>query len=237
MNKYRTELKFLCTEKQLFSMENRIALLCPRDEHADAEGKYMIRSMYFDSADDECYRACKSGEDDRKKYRIRIYNGSKDQISLECKSGLHGKKKKETVLLTYDEFESLRDQMITGNGDRSKVLLDFETGINSGYRPAIVVEYVRTAYVFPAGNVRITFDRDITASPTESFFDTYSAGIPVLPKGISILEVKYDDHLPKAVSSLIKDANLRACSYSKYAICRDAFMGDLQYMIRRTDIF
>ena len=96
MNKYRTELKFLCTEKQLFSMENRIALLCPRDEHADAEGKYMIRSMYFDSADDECYRACKSGEDDRKKYRIRIYNYSSERISLECKRKERGKTLKKS---------------------------------------------------------------------------------------------------------------------------------------------
>ena len=231
MSGYRTDLKFLCSEKQLIPLENRISLLCEKDVHADGDGRYRIRSMYFDSADSECYLACKSGVDDRKKYRIRIYNESRDRISLECKKGLHGKKKKDSALLSEDDLEALKCGEILKSDNKSAPLIDFETKLVTGYRPVIVVGYLRTAYVYPAGNVRITFDREITAMPVESFFEPYESGIPILPEGKAILEVKYTGFLPKAIKNLLKDDSLRACSYSKYALCRDAFLGTLQYSL------
>lgn len=232
MDAYRTELKFLCTERQLLSLESRISLLCGRDPHADENGNYRIRSLYFDSPDRECYRACKSGEDDRKKYRIRIYNGSPERASLECKKGLHGKKKKDTVLLSGEEFETLCSGSPLPVPRPEKVLLDLEQKLIRGYLPAVVVGYLRTAYIHPAGNVRITFDREITAIPRDHFLDAVPPGIPVLPEGSAVLEVKYDGFLPKAILKLIKDGNLITTSYSKYAMCMDALSGELSYSLK-----
>ena len=237
MSGYRTELKFLCSEKQLIPLENRISHFCERDAHTNEVGQYRIRSMYFDSADSECYLACKSGVDDRKKYRIRIYNESTDRISLECKKGYHGKKKKDTVLLSGEELEAYGNGAILSKQSAARMSgykgnsprFDFETKLISGYRPAVVVGYLRTAYVYPVGDVRITIDREITAMPVESFLEPVMAGIPILPPEKAILEVKYTGVLPKIIKSLLKNESLSVCSYSKYALCRDAFLGMLQY--------
>lgn len=231
MSEYRTELKFLCSENTLHSIESRISLLCFKDSHADENGRYRIRSVYFDSPGMECYIACKSGVDNRKKYRIRIYNESPDRINLECKTGFHGKKKKESALLTPTQLEEILLGKVVSPEKQSGVLWDFRNRQVMGYQPRLIVGYLRTAYVHPAGNVRITFDREIMAMPVETLWEKYNAGVPVLPFGKAILEVKYDDVLPGAIRKLIKESNLRTTSFSKYAICHDALFGDLKYSI------
>ncbi len=228
---FRTEMKFLLPEMQLQRIESKVRLICFKDPHTDENARYEIRSLYFDSPDDICYRECKSGADNRKKYRIRIYNGSDERINLECKMGLHGKKRKETVLLTKEEYDVIRENRFPEDGFLDEEILglrgEFTERLQSGYLPKVVVGYQRTAYVYPAGNVRITVDRDITALPPNALFDKSIGGIPVLFPGKAVLEIKYDDVLPGAIRNIMAaEDNLRPISFSKYALCRDALKGE-----------
>ena len=83
MLQYRHERKFLCPERNLLLTENRIRHICRPDTHVCATGDYVVRSLYFDSYDDRCLQENEAGTDERKKYRIRLYNGDADTIRLE----------------------------------------------------------------------------------------------------------------------------------------------------------
>lgn len=218
---YRQELKFICTEAALFHMENKIRHICRPDKHADASGSYLVRSLYFDTFDDRCYSENLAGTDRRKKYRIRIYNDQTDEIHLECKYSRHGLKSKEMCPLTKEQYQALmKNRRIS---PREELLQRFLAEKSMELlSPKIIVEYVRTPYLFPAGNVRITFDREIRASSRVFDFPGKIAGLQyILPQDVHILEVKYDRMLPGAILELLAAGqDLRRTSFSKYALCR-----------------
>ena len=79
------------------SLEDRIrgsqALLIPRqrlgviaqpDPHAQG-GRYLVRSLYFDTPEDRALLEKLNGVSRREKFRIRLYNGDPDTLHLEKK--------------------------------------------------------------------------------------------------------------------------------------------------------
>ena len=88
--------------------------------------------------------------------------------------------------------------------------------------PKVIVEYIRTPYVYAAGNVRITFDRNIRSSAeTGRFLEPQVSGRCVMAQDCHILEVKYDEGLPGAIREfLAAGQNLSSTSFSKYYLCR-----------------
>ena len=89
-------------------------------------------------------------------------------------------------------------------------------------RPRVLVSYTREPYIYPAGNVRVTFDSDIRSS----LFHRLEAGksTPDIAAAESqeqrILEVKYDAFLPEFLSDLLQLNGLRQQAFSKYGACR-----------------
>ena len=83
-------------------------------------------------------------------------------------------------------------------------------------------EYVRKPYVYRLGNVRVTFDRNISASyQAREFFEPHISRIAVLPTGYHVLEVKYDDFLPDVIYRLIDSGHMRQTTFSKFYLgCR-----------------
>lgn len=222
--KYRHELKFLCAERELFLMENKIRHICRPDVHTGESGSYTIKSLYFDTLDDSCLAENLAGTDHRKKYRIRIYNNQTDIIHLECKYSRHGLKAKDMCPITRAQCRALM-KGVPAPVETScpellgRFLTEKRTELLS---PKIVVEYIRSPYVYPAGNVRITFDRRIRSSPQVAGFPEKTPALQsVLPQDMHILEVKYDRLLPGAILELLAAGqDLQKTSFSKYALCR-----------------
>ena len=69
---YRHELKYVCTMAQLKMIEERIKHICRPDAHAGEDGKYGIRSVYFDDYKNSCFYENENGVDPREKLRVRI---------------------------------------------------------------------------------------------------------------------------------------------------------------------
>lgn len=221
---YRHELKFFCSEAELHLIENRIRHVCMQDAHVDETGIYRIKSLYFDTPEDSCLMENLSGVDNRHKYRIRIYNDSLDVIKLERKSSLRGLKKKDACRITKSQCEQIiHNREVTEVGDDQAVLREFLLEQKLTWlAPKVVVEYRRTPYVYPIGNVRITFDRDITSSDGRDFLKTEQPRRCIMPFDRHILEVKYDDILPSAILELVNGSlDLQRTSFSKYALCRE----------------
>lgn len=224
---YRHELKFFCTEAELRLMEEKIKHVCAKDPHVDAEGKYRIRSMYFDTYDSGCYRENESGADNRAKYRIRIYNGSDALIKLERKGSIRDRKYKDSCNITRAQCEQLlQGHPVENVLQEQRVLWEFLAERQMEVlRPCVIVEYVRTPYIYPVGNIRITFDRYITSSSSMDFFEKEIPGRGIMPEHVHLLEVKYDEILPATIPELLNGTcSLRRTSFSKYALCREYSM-------------
>jgi len=222
---YRHELKYICSDKAWFLLENKLRYLCKPDPYAGREGSYTIRSLYFDTCDNAYYFENKAGVDNRKKYRIRLYNGKTNRIRLECKYSKHNLKAKEGCLISEEQCRKL----IQGDTDiwaepEQELLYRFLTEKKEKLLcPKVVVEYVRIPYVYPVSNVRITLDREIRSS---SDFSGFLKGSPVfrgiLPEDRNVLEVKYDGFLPGTVREFLACCHrMRRDSFSKYTLCRD----------------
>ncbi len=219
---YRNELKYHCTEQQLCLLEMRIRRLCPPDPNAGQDGRYTVRSVYFDDYQDSCYYENEDGTDRREKFRIRIYNGSAGLIMLECKQKINGKNHKYTCRISREQCNAILQGRFALPGKAepllNKFFLLYRTRL---YRPKVVVEYERTPFLYRAGNVRITFDRGIAASSrVQDFLKPRIYTRPLMPGGMQLLEVKYDGFLPDYIYNELQLGNLSQSSYSKYYTAR-----------------
>ena len=104
---YRHEMKYLLApdEAEFLAVKLRKTLTC--DPHAGKTGKYLIRSLYFDTPYERAVSEKVSGVEFRDKYRIRIYNYSDKTIKFERKHKNGSLIKKESVSLTRSQCEAV----------------------------------------------------------------------------------------------------------------------------------
>lgn len=225
---YRVENKYLVSDADIAVLEARLKMVLDPDIH-QAGSCYEIRSVYFDDILDSCMQENDAGVDCRNKYRIRMYDPAADVIHLEIKEKTAGLTRKYACSLTKQECESIMEGTMPLQFDQrmplNKLLLQMRC---SKMEPKAVIAYERTAYVYPAGNVRITFDRNIMASRyCEDFFEERISGmVPVLPAGMNILEVKYDELLPDHIAQQLQIGKLHQTAFSKYYLGRLAIRGE-----------
>ena len=225
--KYRYELKFLCTQQQIEMLRSQLDFLMEKDPHSGPDGFYTIRSLYFDDYDNSAMQQKEDGLDERKKYRIRSYHAGQDEcFRLEIKYRNRDKIRKESCDLKPEEAERiLRGEALENAYDSGRaVLAQLELARERMLLgPAVIVEYDRIPYVYPEGNVRITMDRNICASPdTGEFRKKDIVTMPVLERGFHLLEVKYDEYLPDFLRQALQVVSLNKISFSKYYLCRIA---------------
>lgn len=223
---YRNELKFIVSDLDIEKIRYRLMPVMEQDRHQGIDG-YIIRSVYFDDVYDSYLKENEAGTDYRKKYRIRIYNGSYSFIRLEKKIKYHGMTRKfsqnvskvESDLLLAADLEKLSEMVLIKKNHLLKQM--YYEMLQKNLLPKSIVEYERFAFVENKGNVRITFDRNISGSRyTGDFYDDQIDTVPVMPVGFHILEVKYDELLPHYILQAIDMGNLRRQSYSKYCAVR-----------------
>jgi len=222
---YRVEDKYFCSERELFLLQTRLeTVLRPDVYQAGTEG-YQVTSVYFDDLQDTHLKDTADGNRLREKYRIRIYNGSFKTIKLEVKYKRDNRVLKKSRSITFDQMtELLKGGYIPEEGSSlDDPIMLFNLAISKrGLRPKVIVTYERKAYVFDAGNVRITLDRNIRAG---NRIDAFVRGEKVDYESIKdmdrVLEVKYDEFLPGFIAGILENGNMLQTSYSKYRICRE----------------
>lgn len=218
MSDFRHEYKYIIDAKEDALLSGIARGVLSSDKHADSDGKYVIRSLYFDTVDDRCLYENINGYDPRWKYRIRYYNDDTTYISLEKKSKTRGMTKKESVRL------SIEDAMMIIDGDKDKMLSHSKLTnelVSLGLIPKIIITYEREPYIYPAGNVRVTFDRNISSSTEfDKFFTGEYALRPVMECGRQIMEVKWDEVFPAYIKNSLNVSKLTWTSYSKYSMGR-----------------
>lgn len=214
---YRSEQKYLVDEETLQVMDKKLSSMLSYDEHQKGSS-YRIRSMYFDTYTRKSYRENDAGVEERKKYRIRVYDNPKEFIRLEIKYKLKDRNYKENCVLTYEQYEGIMKGSLRYNPNFPKALSMFYLDIKINLlRPSVIVEYERTAFVYDAGNIRITFDRNISYSyEFDKFLDINIPKSPLLPKNKHVFEVKFDKVLPGFIAQSIETGQLQRTTFSKF---------------------
>ena len=218
---FRHEIKHEINHHDMLILRQRLQAVMKPDSNA-VNGKYEIRSLYFDNLDDKALREKLNGVNIREKYRIRLYNNDTSMINLERKFKHGGLGYKDSATLTPEQALSI------ANGDVSwmatstdEVILGFYTRIrNEGLAAKVIVDYTREPFVFAPGNVRVTLDYNIrTGLACTDFLNPDCVTIPIKDSP-SILEVKWDNYLPNVIRDIVQLDGRRNAAFSKYAVCR-----------------
>lgn len=228
---YRNEWKYNLTNGELSLLKSRISKVMELDPHTKAKGSYLIHSLYFDDYKDTSVYTTDSGLSKRFKWRIRYYDDDLTYIVLERKEKLASRCHKKSCKLTLEEYEKIVSGNITDivydtNKDLIKELA--RDMLIYDYRPKVIVDYERVAYVEEITNVRITFDMKISASyELDRFLDGDYTNFYILPSGTNVLEVKFDDILPSYIRKIVESYGFKQTSFSKYYYSRkiiDSYM-------------
>ena len=215
---FRHENKYPITKGEGILLEKKLKTVLSADAHA-TDGRYTIRSLYFDDYRNQALFEKLDGTDPREKFRIRIYNGRDDYICLEKKIKKGDLTRKLQTRLTRTQCDAILDGEIDALWQQGDGLLaELYVRMQEGLRPKTIVEYDRIPFVYKPGNVRVTLDQNIRSgvSSTELF-----GKIPLVPvSAADVLEIKYDAYLPEIVRALTAGVAGRKTSVSKYALCR-----------------
>ncbi|MCF0132426.1 MAG: polyphosphate polymerase domain-containing protein [Blautia sp.] len=219
--KYRHEWKHEINMADHLTLRMRLSAVMQKDIHA-INGKYEIRSLYFDTPSDKALREKTDGVNRREKFRIRLYNADTSRIQLEKKSKLNNLCTKESCLLSENEARSI----LAGNPewmkdcDRPLCQELYYKMRSQGLRPKTIVEYTREPFVFFPGNVRVTIDYNIRTGDFRT--DFLNPDTLTLPAGESpiLLEVKWDEFLPDIIRDAVTIPGRRVTAFSKYEQCR-----------------
>lgn len=225
----RQEKKYLLSYDEFVKNSHILAQVLMQDSNNKSNG-YIVRSLYFDTIDDKDFHEKQAGLEIRRKIRLRLYDPKDDFAVLEIKQKQGAHQLKRSLKVSKD------DALLLCKGDYSP-LLHYEDpfatecyGImhRECYRPKVIVQYQRMAFIAKENKIRITFDHHIVA--TESCFDIFSENLcmyPVLDPYNVVMEVKYNGFLLSYIKDLVSRCGKSELSVSKYCLARQVSLNYL----------
>lgn len=221
----RRELKFAISERDYVRLNKQLNQVLRPDPHNGEEG-YTIRSLYFDSINEDDFYSKMDGEEVRKKIRLRIYHPTDKTAKLEIKRKMNINQRKETLSISKEDAEALI------NLDYS-VLLKYDSPVAQAaynmmtidqYYPKVLIDYKRKAFIHDENNIRVTLDSDIRSN--ESDFNMFSEDVyttPVYAHWHALLEVKFDGDFFNWITDTLVADDATFQSLSKYCVGRKFF--------------
>jgi len=211
----RIERKYLVDEVTKKRLLHRIGdRLLP-----DAFGRSTICSVYLDTPDHRIIRNSLDAGAYKEKLRLRSYGtpGPQDTVFLELKKKFQGVVYKRRVSLP------LKDAMLyfsTGQKPVTGQIMDeihYAMLFYGWPAPAMVISYEREAYGWAdEAGFRLTFDAAPRARSTALRLEKGSAGSPLLPEGMELMELKSGGAMPLPLSHALNELGIAPASFSKY---------------------
>ena len=219
----REEIKYMLNLDEYCKKKNYLKQILKSDDHNGQQG-YLVRSLYFDTFDDRDFYEKEIGTNLRRKIRLRVYDPKSNYAYLEIKQK-QGKyqQKRSLKLEKNDAIDISRGIYEPLLKYKDKFALECYVYMKSNfYKPKVIVEYYREAFIAKENNIRITFDRNVRS--TESNFDIFDENLhtsPVLDNSNVILEVKYNGFLLSYIKDMLKNSVKTNTSVSKYCLSRN----------------
>ncbi len=221
----RFECKYLVAPARLDALRRFLDLFCRPDAHAVRQPgfRYRISSLYLDSDDLVLHRMTAHGLSNRFKLRVRTYGDEPDRpVYLEIKKRANQVILKRRAAVPRTVVPALLAGEPVGDAvpaDARPVAAEFREFVRrTRARPTVRIRYDREAYESRGGDpVRITFDTAVAYAPTRRpELSMNGHGWSPAPIEGVVLEVKFTDHVPGIVRTMIRDFDLRQQPCSKY---------------------
>lgn len=216
----RTEKKYSITPEAVCSLVGSLSLSLKQDPHNVPDG-YLVRSLYFDTPYDDDYADKLDGIEHRRKIRLRVYSPDASFAKLEIKEKSGHLQRKRSISVSRIQAQ----EIISGN---NSCLLDMDNMLAQelyhlltlkAYRPVVIVEYLRTAYIVDANDTRVTIDQKLASN--EANFNIFSDKLLTYPVSeYPIMEVKYNGFLLDSVKTLVNITGENETANSKYVMAR-----------------
>ena len=223
----RYELKYLIP----FHVYEELAEILKRrmvyDRYGDAEGKYNIISLYFDSLDKKIYYETRNKSRYRQKLRLRIYNEAtlEDHAYFEIKKKYKNRvNKRRTGIKLAHAYEYLEKGLVNGLDVSNPQIFNEVDSFRNLYNlvPENIVSYDRQAFVgVDDPDLRVTFDYNLRCRKQDLRIETGPDGQFFVEKGMVVLEVKVDHSVPLWLSRVLSELGCRKGSVSKFCTSVD----------------
>lgn len=230
----RFEHKYLVPRRLEGALRRVVEPLTRPDQHAGADHRYTVRSIYFDSADYASYYEKEDGVDARSKLRVRGYDalvpGAVAFLEIKRRLGNVGAKERVPFgaegiapLLAggdVDEWIEPTAEFPAARRDARRFLFRLH---RDALRPVVLITYEREAYVGTLEpSLRVTFDSGVRSRAFPELGELYSDdGLRPSLVDSFVLEVKYDAALgfPIWLRAFIAEHRLVRQALSKYWTC------------------
>ncbi len=211
----RREMKYFLSPQQKAFLLERLRGHMEADEY----GLTSIASLYYDTPDHRLIRTSLEKPPFKEKIRLRSYGLATDDspvfLELKRKAGhtVYKRRVQTTIPLVRKFFGGEGD--ICGGGQINHEITYFRDFYRD-LAPACLIIYDRTAYREPDGDLRLTIDDAPRYRMQDLDLKTSLDGIPLLPEGFSILEIKVQQAMPLWLARILSDGEIRLASFSKY---------------------
>ena len=140
---FRHEWKHEISYVDMLSLRSRLSAVMQQDSHA-VNGRYKIRSLYFDNFRDKALLEKINGVNAREKFRVRYYNDDLSLVLLEKKSKVNGLCSKEQAVITLEEARLIANKDIESLSISEKSLVkELCYKIRTeGLEPKTIVDYI-----------------------------------------------------------------------------------------------
>lgn len=225
----RLELKYIVPERIIERVRDfvRPHLVLDSFGRSQPDRSYSVHSLYLDSKTFVLHQSTINGDRNRYKLRIRFYeNRPGSPIFPEIKRREDNAIYKERCAVSREGLADiaagrlpLREHLVDPSPESERALFNFTRLVNSLHAgPVAHVSYRREAWSTPDSNrCRVTFDRNVTTSPENTFrFDPgHTNPVSVFGSAV-VLELKFTGRFPAWMRDMVRIFDLRQCSAAKY---------------------
>ncbi|MFW6153986.1 MAG: VTC domain-containing protein [Planctomycetota bacterium] len=231
----RFELKYLIDEPRARAIRDFARSYLAPDKHAPdtPTGDYLVNSLYLDNQDLALCRATLTGQRNRFKLRIRMYDDDPSSpVYFEIKRRdanvvlkRRAAVRREAVDRLLRTYHPRRTDLMTFTAEGFGALERFceLAAAIRGYAQAYV-HYWREAYESTESNaVRLTFDRNLQAAPFDGRLRIPPGRRRFAPRVAGVvLELKFTNRFPKWMRQMVRAFDLDRRSFAKYVTCAQA---------------
>jgi len=217
----RYELKYLVHHEVARRLTDMMQPHVRRDDNAGADGYYKIVSCYYDSPDLKCYWEKMDGEKYRRKVRVRTYGTHPEEAFLEIKQRFAHNVQKRRLRAPYEEVSEMMQGICNDRYEAGRhEVYDEVYWLARQYnlQPKLVVSYNRAAFFDQhKRDLRITFDRNVRCRNIDLDLREHRLrGRWAIPPQFFILEVKFNEVMPRWIATCLNSLDLQIMRISKY---------------------
>lgn len=211
----RYEFKYLMDVRQQQAVLEAMAPYMVPDEYSHSS----IRNLYLDTPDFRLIRRSLEKPIYKEKLRVRSYGRAEEhaQVFVELKKKYRSVVYKRRISIPQDQARACLDGVSPWPDSQIGAELAYTMDFYKNLRPIVFLSYERDAFHGAEDpGFRVTFDTQILYRREELTLDSKPWGVPILPAGQVLMELKVSGGLPIWMAHTLSELGIFKTSFSKY---------------------